>query len=96
MKFKNFSIMVAKLRLLLRLLQQGISQREISRQLDISRTSVKSYIDRFQGSGRSLNELESMDDGSLLKISQGEIYRQKPDERFETLKPLLEFYAKEV
>ena len=40
--------MVAKLRLLLRLWKNGASQREITRQLDISRTSVKSYMDLFE------------------------------------------------
>lgn len=96
MKFKNFSIMTAKLRLLLKLLNEGASQREISRQLDISRTSVKSYMDRFTASGMSNTELQSLDDGALLKISQGEIYRQQPDGRFDVLKPLLEVYSKEV
>lgn len=88
--------MTAKLRLLLRLLDKGASQREISRQLDISRTSVKSYMLRFTDSGLSNKELQDLDDGSLLKISQGEIYKQQPDVRFEVLKPLLEHYCKEV
>ena len=83
MKFKNFSIMTAKLRLLLKLLNEGASQREISRQLDISRTSVKSYMDRFTASGMSNTELQSLDDGALLKISQGEIYRQQGSETSE-------------
>ena len=60
--------MTAKLRLLLRLLDKGASQREISRQLDISRTSVKSYMLRFADSGLSNKELQDLDDGSLLKI----------------------------
>ena len=88
--------MTAKLRLLLRLLDSGASQREISRQLDISRTSVKSYIDRFAVTGFNNKELLDLDDGTLLRLSQGEIYRQQPDMRFEVLKPLLETYAKEV
>lgn len=88
--------MTAKLRLLLKLLNEGASQREISRQLDISRTSVKSYMDRFTASGMSNTELQSLDDGALLKISQGEIYRQQPDGRFDVLKSLLEVYSKEV
>ena len=96
MKFKNFSIMTAKLKLLLRLLDTGASQREISRQLDISRTSIKSYMLRFADSGLSYQELLSLDDGSLLKIAQGVIYKQQPDVRFEVLKPLLELYSKEV
>lgn len=54
MKFKNFTTMVAKLRLLLRLWKNGVSQREISRQLDISRTCVKSYMDRFEVSGMTI------------------------------------------
>lgn len=88
--------MTAKLRFLLKLLNEGASQREISRQLDISRTSVKSYMDRFTASSMSNTELQSLDDGALLKISQGEIYRQQPDGRFDVLKPLLEVYSKEV
>lgn len=45
--------MTVKLQPLLKLLNEGASQREISRQLDISRTSVKSYMDRFTASGMS-------------------------------------------
>lgn len=88
--------MVAKLRLLLRLWKNGVSQREISRQLDISRTCVKSYMDRFEVSGMTIEALEELDDGNLLKIAHNEIHRQIPDQRYDILKPLLEQYSKEV
>lgn len=95
MKFKNLSIMVTKLRLLLRLHNQGVSQRQIAKQLKLSRTSIRSYMTRFQESSYSPEELESLEDNLLLKLSQGEIYKQERDSRYEQLKPLLEYYAKE-
>ena len=96
MKFKNLSIMVTKLRLLLKLYNTGVSQRKISKQLELSRTSVKTYLDRFIASDKTAEELTQLDDASLLSLSKGEIYRQEPDERIEILKPLLPHYAKEV
>ena len=95
MKFKNFSIMVAKLRLLLRLHKDGVSQRQLAKRLSLSRTSINAYLKRFLASGKSLKELEELDDSSLLKLSQGEIYRQEPDARFSILEPLLPHYASE-
>lgn len=88
--------MVAKLRLLFRLSARGVSQRRIAKQLNLSRTSVKVYLDRFAESGKTAQELLSMDDSSLIKLSSGETYKQKPDERLEQLAPLLEKYAKEL
>ena len=87
--------MVTKLRLLLRLHNQGVSQRQIAKQLKLSRTSIRSYMTRFQESSYSPEELESLEDNLLLKLSQGEIYKQERDSRYEHLKPLLEYYAKE-
>ena len=88
--------MIAKLRLLLKLWKDGASQREMARQLDISRTSVKAYLTRFSETGKSIEELEALDDGALSKISKGEIFRQEPDKRFEILQPLLQHYSEEV
>lgn len=96
MKFKNIPTMVTKLRFLLTLKEKGVSQRKISELIDLSRTSVKKYLERFISSGKSFKELQSLDDASLLQIAMGRIYRQKPDQRYGDLKPLLERYAKEL
>ena len=95
MKYKNVSIMISKLRLLLRLSQNGASQRQIAKKIELSRTSVKAYMDRLLNSGKSFEDLEKLDDKTLLNLSLGEIYRQQPDHRYEVLKPLLEYYARE-
>ena len=95
MKFKNFSIMVAKLRLLLRLHSTGVSQRQISKQIGLSRTCIRTYLDRLLASGNNTDELLKIGDGELLNLAQGEIHRQQPDKRLEILNPLLESYAKE-
>jgi len=87
--------MVSKLRLLLRLHNDGVSQRRMSSTLAISRTSINAYLKRFLTSGKSVNELLELDDASLLKLAQGEIYRQEPDKRYLELEPLLAYYAKE-
>ncbi len=81
--------MVTKVRLLLQLCKSGASQREMSRQLDLSRTSIKNYLDRLHASGKSLSELEALDDSALLQLAQGAIYRQMPDARLALLQPLL-------
>lgn len=95
MKFKHLSIMVTKLRLLLRLHYSGTSQRQISIQLDLSRTSIKSYSTRLLESGKNQEELEQQDDSTLLFLARGEPYKQTPDKRYESLKPLLASYAEE-
>ena len=87
--------MVAKLRLLLRLHSTGVSQRQISKQIGLSRTCIRTYLDRLLASGNNTDELLKIGDGELLNLAQGEIHRQQPDKRLEILNPLLESYAKE-
>lgn len=88
--------MVTKLRVLLRLYNKGDSQRKISKQLELSRTSVKVYLERLLGSEKTIEDLEKLDDSTLLLLSQGKIYRQKSDDRIEILNPLLPHYAAEL
>ena len=54
--------MVTKLRLLLKLYNTGVPQRKISTQLELSRTSVKAYLDRFIASDKKAEELTQLDD----------------------------------
>ena len=95
MKFKSNSIMVTKLRLLLRLYNENVSQRKISKELELSRTSINAYLSRFLSSELKFSSLIELDDAALLKIAQGEIYKQESDYRLDLLKPLLPHYAKE-
>ena len=64
--------MVAKLRLLLRLHSTGVSQRQISKQIGLSRTCIRAYLDRLLASGNNTDELLKMGDGELLNLAQGE------------------------
>lgn len=85
--------MVTKVRQLIKLYQIGASQREISRELNLSRTSVKIYLDRLKSTKTDFNEILKKNDASILAIVKGKIYRKEPDARMQILKPLLEGYS---
>ena len=95
MKFKNLTIMVSKLRLLLDLHSKGITQRKIAKEINLSRTSLSRYLNRLQSCTYTLDELKELSDKELYDLATGEVYKQKPDRRFEILKDKLEYYSKE-
>jgi predicted transcriptional regulator len=64
-----------QVRLLIHHLQRGLSQRMISRELGLSRNTVKLYVSRILGSGKSLNSLQKEDEATLSALVYAQ---QKP------------------
>ncbi|MGV8963432.1 MAG: IS21 family transposase [Candidatus Saccharimonadaceae bacterium] len=58
-----------KIRLIIHHLKRNQSQREIAKQLAISRNTVKTYIKRLESSGMSWHDLHKLDDSALAKIA---------------------------
>ena len=80
---------------LLRLYQNGGKIKTISRNLGISRNTVKSYLNKLRASKTSIETLLSMDDPALERF----FHRGNPaykDPRFEGLKAHLDYYEKEL
>src|ERR1039458_1375649 len=72
----NNTLAMQIVRQLMLLIEQGFSQRAISRELKISRTTVKEYIARLNSDGQKLPILLNLDDASLAEI----IYPDKKKE----------------
>ena len=85
-----------QVRLLIHHLQRGLSQRMISRQLGLSRNTVKLYVSRIQSSGEELECLLKQDDATLSSL----IYaQQKPvvvDSRKEDFLSRIRHFFKEL
>lgn len=50
------------------LIQRGLSERQIARELKIARATVNRYMERLATCPKSLEELLNMDDTSLAEI----------------------------
>ena len=67
---------------IIQLLQKGYLGRKISRELQISRNTVKQYTDRFYACAFSLEALQQMDDASLSAIAYADAKQmQQADSR---------------
>lgn len=85
-----------QVRLLIHHLQRGLSQRMISRQLGLSRNTVKLYVSRIQSSGEELECLLKQDDTTLSALVYAQ---QKPvvvDSRKEDFLSRLNHFLKEL
>jgi AraC-like DNA-binding protein len=56
------------LRMIIQLLDRNLSERKISRQLNLSRNTVKYYRERLLQSAHSFQELQALDDAGLSAI----------------------------
>ena len=54
------------LRVIIREFAKGTPLREIERKLGLSRTSIRTYRERAEQSGRTMLELQSLEDAELL------------------------------
>jgi transposase len=80
---------------LLRMHQQGCKIKAISRQLGVSRNTVRNYLNRVEDSNWSVDELLALDDPVL----ESRFHAGNPsykDKRYEQLKDRLEYYTREL
>ena len=93
----NKAISMNKIRQVLRCYAPGSGTRSISSMLNMSRNTVKKYLQVYQKSGLSLEAILSMDDSSLRSLFQE---KDKPSEeppaRYKELQTLLPGYAKRL
>jgi len=85
-----------KLKRILQLLAAGVSQREISNKVGISRSSITVYKDRADLSGKSYQELLLMSDPDVVSLLQRKDYRPGKNARYDMLEPLLKEYSYDI
>ena len=85
-----------KLKRILQLLAAGVSQREISNKIGISRSSITAYKDRADLSGKSYQELLLISDSDVVSLLQRKDYRPGKDARYDMLEPLLKEYSQDI
>ena len=69
------------IRKMLLLWQRGLSERQIAQELKISRPSVSRYKERLTSSGKSIEELQGLDDTSLSVIAHPTGQKAREDAR---------------
>ena len=93
----NKRISMNKIRQVLRCYASGSGTRSISSMLNLSRNTVKKYLQVYQKSGLSLESVLSLDDSSLCTLFQEQHKRsEEPPARYKELQALLPGYAKRL
>lgn len=69
------------IRKMLLLWQRGLSERQIAQELKISRPGVSRYKERLTSSGKSIEELQGLDDTSLAAIAHPAGQKAREDAR---------------
>ena len=93
----NKAISMNKIRQVLRCYASGSGTRSISSMLNLSRNTVKKYLQVYQKSGLSLEGIQSMDDSSLCTLFQEKTkHPEEPSPRYKELQALLPGYAKRL
>ena len=73
-------------RSILQLFLRAFSSRKIAHDLDISRNTVKLYLDRFNACAFSLEQLYQMDDAPLHAVAYTDAKQIQSDPRTEAFK----------
>ena len=72
----NKPIIMLKIRRILQLHSQGISNRDISQQLGVNRNTVNRYVQRAVDSGRQVDQLQELPDEDLSLLMHQEVAEQ--------------------
>lgn len=92
----NKTITMLQIRRVLQLLDQGVSQRRISKEVGISRNTVQDYCEKISTTGISARKLLSLDDHTLNQTIRTEKPVDLKDARYEKLAPDLAYYQLEL
>jgi transposase len=84
------------IRKMLLLLQRGLSDRQIAKELRISRPSVGRYKDKLLKSGKSMDDLLGMDDSTLAEIAHVREQNKSQDSRSVFIENRKEYYLAEL
>jgi len=84
-----------KVRDILRLKEQcGLSERAISRALNVSRPVVKDYLAKLSKAGVDYSEVKEFSDDELLEVIKGR--HSSLSERYDVLRQKFDYFAKEL
>lgn len=92
----NKTITMLQIRRILQLLQSGCSERSISRDLSISRKTIKAYIDKLTQSDKKIGDLLSLSDFTLSEIIHSKSVAREKDERYQVLCKQFPLYVSEL
>lgn len=92
----NNLVIMQQVRTLIQLLQRGFSGRRISRDLQLSRNTVKLYMDRFSACAFSLEALQQMDDAGLSAIAYADAKQMQADSRKGDFKARIPYFLAEL
>lgn len=91
---KNKSML--QIRRIIQLMQNGISKRDISRQLSISRNTVDQYANKCLESEKTHQELLDLADEELALIVHNNLAFKQKDSRFDYLQKQFSYYKQEL
>ncbi|MEO7488292.1 MAG: DDE-type integrase/transposase/recombinase [Ferruginibacter sp.] len=92
----NNLVTMQNVRSILQLLIRGFSGRKISRELMLSRNTVKLYTDRFNACAFSLVQLQQMDDAGLHAIAYSDAKQMQADSRTGDFKSRIDYFLAEL
>jgi hypothetical protein len=92
----NKLVTMQQVRAIIQLLLKGYSGRKISRELQMSRNTVKQYLDCLAASAFSLEALQQIDDASLGAIAYADAKQMKPDSRNGDFKSRIPYFLAEL
>lgn len=92
----NKSLSMNKIRQVLRCYASGKGTKTISSLLNVSRNTVKKYLQIYQKSQLDIDKVLSLDDASLFSLFQEKEKPPVPNERYEILRSLLPEYCKRL
>ncbi len=93
----NKLVTMQQVRIIIQLLLKGYSGRKISRELQISRNTVKQYTDCLHATAFSLEALQQMGDASLSAIAYADAKQmQQADSRNGDFKSRIPYFLSEL
>ena len=92
----NSRIPMRKVREVIRMVEKGLSHRKTSKALDVSRPTIHEYMEKFNQSGLTVSELDTMPDSSLKKLFETPNDPNELDSQRKILYELLPAYSKEL
>ena len=93
----NVKATMTDIRVIIREFSRWTSLREMERKLKLSRTSLRNYRDRAEGSGRSMVDLLALNDAELQAIMmKGDGHRGRDADRYAFMQERIEDYARDM
>lgn len=93
----NRKATMTDLRMIIREFAKGTPMREIERKLSLSRTSIRTYKERAERSGKTMRELQALEDSELSGIlSRNDAHRCRDEERYRFMQDNVASYARSM